>query len=148
MSRSRIFRPRWFGRRERVALGWILMAVGSVIYCLPRHPHLRESGWHALSHVMLFGGAGLWFFRFGRSLWPLAPLAALAAVLEVVQWQVNGYAHIEYADIAANELGLMLILALELLLRRREAKIRRRAEPPGAPQRPGGGDRRFGRSAE
>ncbi|MDB6162921.1 MAG: hypothetical protein JWL98_353, partial [Xanthomonadaceae bacterium] len=45
--------------------------------------------------------------------------AVLAALLEVLQWRIGGYPHIEWRDILANEVGL--VLAVVLLLGRRWA---------------------------
>ena len=57
----------------------------------------------------LFLGIGLWFGWAGRCTWrAFAGLALLAAMLEVVQWRLGHFERVEWADIVANEAGLVL----------------------------------------
>jgi hypothetical protein len=91
----------------------------SALYCLPGHSSAGAAPLDALAHSVLFAGLGLWFgWLAGGGAWVIAPLAALGALLEVVQWWVGGYARIEVADILANEAGVALAL-LWLRSRRR-----------------------------
>jgi hypothetical protein len=93
----------------------------SGLYCLPRHPSAGDSAMlDALAHIVLFTGIGAWFGRFvGRRARVFMPLLGLAALLEVLQWQIGGYPRIEVADILANAAGLGLAWAL---LQRRHRK--------------------------
>lgn len=99
--------PRHRGVLAGAGLGLLAL---SVVYCLPGHP----SAGHAVAldtalHMALFAGLGLTAgMLFPRRWWPMAALALLAALLEVVQWWVSGYPRIEIPDILSNEAGLVL----------------------------------------
>jgi hypothetical protein len=106
--------------KRRAIIGCTGLVLLSIAYCLPGHPSAGDAvPLDALSHVALFAGIGLWFgWLTRRGARAAAPLVALAALLEVLQWWLGGYARIEVADIAANEAGVALALVL-LWLRRR-----------------------------
>ena len=95
-------------RTLRSVLAAALVIAGSVAYCYPGHPSF---GGHALldalAHAGVFLVAGLWTGRRagGRVRW-FSGLAALALLLEVLQWRIGGYARVEWVDVAANEAGL------------------------------------------
>ena len=99
-------------RRSAVVLGYAGLIVLSALYCLPLHPSARALALlDVLVHAALFAGIGVWFDRYvGRSGRTFIPLMALAALLEVAQWWICGYARIEWPDILANEAGLVLAL--------------------------------------
>jgi hypothetical protein len=103
------FRPQ-MKLRHPAALGCAGLLMLSGLYCLPRHPSASDSAMlDALAHVALFTGIGAWFGRFvGRRARVFIPLIGLAALLEVAQWRIGGYARIEWPDIIANEAGLAL----------------------------------------
>lgn len=95
-------------RARAVGAGFGLLAL-SVVYCLPGHPSAGHAQLlDAALHAGLFAGLGLAVGVLLQRGWPLAALAILAELLEVVQWWVGGYARIEIADILANEAGLVL----------------------------------------
>lgn len=104
-------------RKAMLAIGWLVVLLISIGYCLPGHPSVRQAGGDALAHVLLFGAIGAWFGGVARSTWAFVPLTAVAVLLEIVQWHIGGYAHIEYGDIAANVAGLALALVVTWLVR-------------------------------
>jgi hypothetical protein len=82
----------------------------SIVYCLPHHP---SAGHHVVLdgvlHVATFAVVGLWLGRpVRRRTRTFVVIAILAALLEVAQWQLGGYAHVEWADIVANEIGVAI----------------------------------------
>jgi VanZ family protein len=82
----------------------------STVYCLPAHPSAgRAIVLDAVLHAGLFFLVGAWFGRAGGRSWRVfLCLAALAAVLELLQWRLGRFARVEWADVAANEAGLVL----------------------------------------
>jgi VanZ family protein len=117
-------------------LGCIGLLLLSVLYCLPGHPSAGNVvALDALAHVGVFLGVGLWFGWSGaRDLRAFAALAAFAALLEVAQWQLGRFPHVEWADIAANEAGLAMAFAILGWSRRRLPRSemgRGRGDPPG-----------------
>ena len=64
-------------------------------------------------HVALFAAIGLWFGWFIRNQYRIfLALGAFAALLEIIQWRLGHYPHVEWADILSNEAGLFLALAV------------------------------------
>ena len=96
--------------RLGLPLGCSALALLAVLYCLPGHPSAgRSIAFDVLAHVGLFAGIGLWFGWFTqRRGWVLLALAALAALLEVAQWRIAGFRHLEWGDVLGNEAGLLL----------------------------------------
>src|SRR6476659_3999324 len=82
----------------------------SIVYCLPHHPSAgRHVVLDGVLHVATFAVVGLWFGRTARRRTrTFAALAILAALLEVAQWQAGGYAHVEWAEMVANEIGVAI----------------------------------------
>lgn len=102
-------------RRAGVVLGAVGLLVVSVVYCLPGHPSAHRGWLDALSHVGLFGLIGALAWLMVRRAWMLVVVALLGVALEVIQWRLGGYPHVELADILANEAGVALaglVLAL------------------------------------
>ena len=97
-------------RQIGLILGCIALIVLSAVYCLPNHPSAgNASTLDAAVHIGLFAGIGLWFGWFaGHRARVFLPLFALAALLEVAQWRLGHFPHVEWRDIAANEAGLGL----------------------------------------
>jgi hypothetical protein len=107
--------------RHRVVFACFGLLVLSVLYCLPGHPSAGRAVWlDGALHVALFAGIGLAAGALmRRHWWPLAALAILAELLEVLQWWFGGYAQIEVSDILGNEAGLVLAGVLLWRWRRR-----------------------------
>ena len=95
-------------RTLRIGCAGLLLL--SAVYCLPLHPSAgRVVVLDAVLHAALFFVVGGWFGRAGGRTWRVfLCLAVLAAVLEVLQWWLGRFAQVEWADIAANEVGLGL----------------------------------------
>ena len=94
--------------QNALRIGCVGLLVLSALYCLPGHPSAGHAAvLDAVAHAGLFLGVGLWFGLSGaRNLRALLALAVFAALLEVAQWALGHFSHIEWADIAANEAGL------------------------------------------
>jgi hypothetical protein len=110
-------------RKTSLILGCIALLVLSAVYCLPNHPSAgNASTLDAGVHIVLFAGIGLWFGWFaGFKARVFLPLFALAALLEVAQWWLGHFTQIEWRDIIANEVGLVLAWLLLWLRARRDA---------------------------
>lgn len=106
--------------RNALRIGCVGLLVLSALYCLPGHPSAGHAAvLDALAHAGLFLGVGLWFGLSGaRGGRVFVALAVFAALLELVQWALGRFAQVEWADIAANEVGLALAWLGLLLLPR------------------------------
>ncbi|MDA3914934.1 hypothetical protein, partial [Oleiagrimonas sp.] len=62
----------------------------------------------AALHIGLFLALAAVLAPLGKRAWVLASLAVLGLTLEVVQWQVVGFAHLEWNDILSNETGVAI----------------------------------------
>lgn len=102
-------------------LVWMTVILISVLYCWPGHPSVKSAGGDGAAHVVLFVGMlGVCWLGLGHAGMALMLVALLGIGLEVVQWVLYGYAQIEWADVAANELGAGMGFALVWLWRRRQ----------------------------
>lgn len=108
--------------RNALRIGCVGLLVLSALYCLPGHPSAAHAQLlDVVVHAGLFLGVGLWFGLSGaRSAGVFLALAIFAALLEVVQ-SVVGRFPIEWADIAANEAGLVIAWCALFLLPRASA---------------------------
>ncbi len=104
-------RPLW------LAIGWL--AVGVVVYLslttrppvgLPSIPYADKLG-HTLAYLLLMGGFVQLYRNTGIRLLLAGGFIALGVTLEVLQG-AGGVRQFEYADMAANSLGVCLGLAL------------------------------------
>ena len=90
-------------------LGIVAVLAASVVYCLPRHPSAGQLTWlDAVVHVGFFLALAAALVPIHKPAWTLAALAVLGVALEVVQWRLIGFAHLEWNDIASNEGGVVL----------------------------------------
>jgi MFS superfamily sulfate permease-like transporter len=109
-----------------LTLGPLLPALGLLVLCvayvLPRHPSVdNRAVLNAAVHIAIFAAVGLWFGLAGVRKRVFVLLGVLAALLEVLQWWIGGYPRIEFADIVANEVGLLLAgISACFLARRRK----------------------------
>ena len=96
--------------RHRVWLAVVVLALFSVLYCLPWHPSAGKAfGWDALLHVLVFAcfgwGGARWWGGTGRG---LAGLLLVGVMLELAQWSLGGYPRPEWGDAAANVAGVLV----------------------------------------
>ncbi len=104
------------GRALRVS-GLLAALVLAVLYVLPGHPGGGTQGWpDAAMHVGFFLGLAAALAPMRKPLWTWALLAVLGVTLEVLQWRIAGFAHLEWKDIAANEFGVALAGLAYLLI--------------------------------
>ncbi|WP_159015898.1 hypothetical protein [Cognatiluteimonas profundi] len=110
--------------RFAMAMGCIGLLVLSAVYCLPNHPSAGNAATSdAIVHVALFAAIGGWFGWFaGLRARVFIALGLLAALLEVAQWRIAGFPHVEWHDVFANEVGLALSL-VGLWLRTRWRRV-------------------------
>ena len=130
------YHPRMSLSSNALRIGCVGLLVLAALYCLPGHPSAGnlvplDEG----LHVGLFLGVGLWFgLSAARDVRVFAALAAFAALLEVAQWMLGRFPHVEWADIVANEAGLAMAFVLLWWFKRRLPRSemsRERGDPPG-----------------
>ena len=102
-------------------LGVVAVLAASVVYCLPRHPAATNGSWlDAGFHAGFFLALAAALVPIHKPAWTLAALAVLGVTLEVVQWRLVGFAHLEWNDIASNEGGVALAALVAWLYRTRK----------------------------
>jgi predicted membrane-bound dolichyl-phosphate-mannose-protein mannosyltransferase len=100
-------------------LGIAAVVAASVVYCLPRHPSAgNQTLLDAVVHVAFFLALAAALVPIHKPAWTLAALAVLGVTLEVVQWRLIGFAHLEWNDIASNEAGVALAALVAWAYRR------------------------------
>ena len=99
-------------------LGVLVVLAVSVVYCLPGHPDVHGTWMDPAAHIVLFLALAAVLVPLHKPAWTLAALALLGFALEVIQWRVVGFAHLEWGDIASNEAGVALAAVIAFLRKR------------------------------
>jgi hypothetical protein len=102
-------------------LGIVAVVAASVVYCLPRHPSAgNQTLLDAAVHMAFFLALAAALVPIHKPAWTLAALVVLGVALEVVQWRLIGFAHLEWNDIASNEAGVALAAVVAWFYRSRK----------------------------